>query len=175
MSSRIRPDGTPINDAPETPATPARTQAPERKGPDGFDQQSPQKRRQVALDARPPTPPPRGRILDPRLIPLVPPTVTTDPARQFHALLGLPPQVKKPQGAKAGEPKEEQHSALVVDLEVVAKLVSAPRAKLIRSVVTGAEGPTKKRLLELLLSPTFAALPEAEKRKALARLDLRPK
>jgi hypothetical protein len=110
-------------------------------------------------------PPPRGRILDPHLIPLVPPGVTTDPARQFHALLGLPPQVKRAPAKAASSPEG--------DLETLLAKLPGPRAKLIRDVLSGSNTPGKSRLEGLIGQADFQKLDDAEKCRALGKIDLR--
>lgn len=163
MSARVRSDRAPLPPHGEKAPPPDRGANREGKGPDGFE--APRKKSALQFGERPSAPPPRGRILDPHLIPLVPPGVTTDPARQFHALLGLPPQVRRAE-AKAAPPPVE-------DLETLIAKLPGPRAKLIRDVLSGLDTPAKSRLEGLIGHADFQRLDETEKRRALGKIDLR--
>jgi len=136
--------------APEDSPAQEPAEAPEpakRGGPDRFQDGASQRKPAFVLKPErndPGSAIPRSRVLDPRLIPVVPPSVTTDPARQFHALLGLPrapapkplppkveePPPKPPEPKPRPEPKAKPrpaHKAAPAPPKEESKPVPAPR------------------------------------------------
>jgi hypothetical protein len=188
------PPATPAEEKPATPAEPAPAPQPARRaGPDRF-QEGPG--RKAAFNMRPERNDPgsnipRSRVLDPRLIPLVPPTVTTDPSRQYHALLGLPraelpklaepvppkPVVKakpapkpKPPPPPPPPPKPPEAAPAIEKL-----LVTLPpaRATIIRQVLLGPESRLKRALRAFMEDQRFQKLDFESQRRSLAAFDLK--
>jgi hypothetical protein len=135
-----------------------------KDGPDKF--VGAPRRKLLALDvSKPLAPVKRGRTFDPRIIPLVPASVTTDPSRQFHALLGLPQSSKspKPQPKQTGKP----------DIDALLASLSPARAKLIRQILSGENTRLRRALLAFIQDARFARLDFEHQRRALAAFDLR--
>ncbi|HCF58687.1 MAG TPA: hypothetical protein DFS52_11930 [Myxococcales bacterium] len=168
MPQRARSSGR--RDAPqpqEQEKAPAAPVAPTRDGPDKF--QDGRRRAPIALDApRPLEPVKRARMLDPRLMPLVPASVTTDPSRQFHALLGLPPTKVKPP-----EKPPESSKGGKADIEALLATLSPARAKVIRQIISGRNTRLRRALLAFIEDAKFARLEFEQQRRALAAFDLR--
>lgn len=195
------PEGAPA-DAPAEEASAA--PAPQRpSGPDRFQDGS--GRRPPAFVMKPErheaAPAPRARVLDPRLVPVVPPSVTTDPARQFHALLGLPrppapppkpapppapaakpkppPRPKAPAKAKPPPkpapppPEEDDELQAAPEIERILRTLPPARANIIRQVITGPESRLKRALRAFLEDPKYTRLDFEAQRRALAAFDLR--
>ncbi len=186
-----RPEDTPAKEPEPTEERPRR-----RDGPDGF-QDPNAKKPVVALNVvrnDPGSAIPRSRVLDPRLVPLVPPTVTTDPARQFHALLGLPRQMKQPatpppaaeekprpppKAKPAPPPKPVLPPAprpppqAPEAIERILSTLPAARAQIIRQILLGPESRLKRALRAFLEDPKFQRLDFESQRRALAAFDLR--
>lgn len=104
---------------------------------------------------------PRGRLLDPRLIPVVPAHVTSDAGRQFHALLGLPTQARP-----ASRPRG-------FDLEALLASLPDARATQLRRVLEGPRSGLQRRLRSFIDDPKFRALDFDAQRRALAAFELR--
>ncbi|MGI5862682.1 MAG: hypothetical protein ACOX6T_11575 [Myxococcales bacterium] len=141
--------------------------APVREGPDKF--QEGRRQAPIALDpTRPLEPVKRARTFDPRLVPLVPASVTTDPSRQFHALLGLPPTKTKPPEKPPAPSKDGKP-----DIEALLETLSPARAKLIRQIISGRNTRLRRALLAFIEDAKFARLDFEQQRRALAAFDLR--
>jgi hypothetical protein len=174
MTQRSRKDPPapekPKEDAPAPAAAPApapRPELPRREGPDAF-QDSPQRKASPLLldPLRPQQPLKRGRTFDPRLVPRVPASVTTDPSRQFHALLGLPPE---PKAAPRPQPKPGSKP----DLDALLASLNPARARVIRQILSGENTRLKRALLAFIQDAKFARLDFESQRRALAAFDLR--
>ncbi|MGC4117306.1 MAG: hypothetical protein QM765_22645 [Myxococcales bacterium] len=191
------PEDTPAQEPAPAPGPPARS------GPDRFQDGSSQRKPAFVLkpERNEPSGIPRSRVLDPRLIPVVPPSVTTDPARQFHALLGLPkamapkplpprveeppppppkpraePRVKPKPAAQAAPPKVEtkpEPPQAPAEIEKILKTLPPARAHIIRQVITGPESRLKRALRAFIEDPKFKGLDFEAQRRALAAFDLR--
>lgn len=122
-------------------------------------------------------PMPRSRVLDPRLMPHVPPTATSDPARQFHALLGLPrrpvPPPPAPVEAPRPPPKPEPPAEAPFGLEKILQTLPPARAAIIRQVLTGPSSRLKRALTAFVEDQKFQRMDFESKRRALAAFDLR--
>ena len=125
---------------------------------------------------------PRSRVLDPRLVPLVPPTVTTDPSRQFHALLGLPqpegflPDGQKPPPRRPDEPPPPpppKPRELPAGVDRILKSLPNARAQIIKQVLTGPESRLQRALTAFIEDQRFQKLDFDSQRRALAAFDLR--
>lgn len=151
----------------EPPAPLPKPEPPRREGPDDFQDPPQRKTGPILLDTTRPTQPlKRGRTFDPRLVPRVPASVTTDPSRQFHALLGLPPQ---PQDSPRPQPKPGARP----DLDALLASLSPPRARVIRQILSGDNTRLKRALLAFIQDARFARLDFESQRRALAAFDLR--
>lgn len=203
----MAPDDPNDKPAPEdTPAQePAAPEPPRRGGPDRFQDGTSQRKPAFVMKPErndPGSAIPRSRVLDPRLIPVVPPSVTTDPARQFHALLGLPkappakplppepPPAPKPAAKPKPEPKAKakpppkpappppeeprrEPPQAPPEIERILKTLPPARASIIRQVITGPESRLKRALRAFLEDGRFKAMDFEAQRRALAAFDLR--
>ena len=152
---RTNAPGTPTL-AEETRSQPS--EAPARTGPDAFVAARP--KGPVLLEARPGLS--QASPHEPSWVPHIPPGVTSDPARQFQAMLGP----LKDAVAGAGPIKSLDVTALLSSLP-------APRAKLLRGVLAEPdESPRRLALQAFLDDPKLAALDVVKQRKALAAFAL---
>lgn len=131
---------------------------------DGFDAPSQTRKKvEIAPPTRPTPAPRRGRLLDPRLIPVVPAHVTSDAGRQIHALLGLPSKSRKPSRPLQGP----------VDLDALLESLQPARAQQLKRVLLGRPTELKRRLKAFIDDPKFAELDFESQRRALAAFELR--
>ncbi|HEY3448859.1 MAG TPA: hypothetical protein VGK67_21040 [Myxococcales bacterium] len=192
------PEDTPA----QAPA--AAPEPPRRGGPDRFQDGASQRKPAFVMKPErndPGSAIPRSRVLDPRLIPVVPPSVTTDPARQFHALLGLPkapvakplpPEIPPPPTKPAPRPRPEPKARAKPppkpaapppaapeppqgppEIEKILRTLPPARAHIIRQVITGPESRLKRALRAYIEDQRFKSLDFEAQRRALAAFDLR--
>jgi hypothetical protein len=117
-------------------------------------------------------------VLDPKLVPFVPPAATADPSRQFHALLGLP-QARPATVPGKGRPDElpppppPKPRELPPGIEELLKTLPPARAQIVRQVLTGPESRLQRALTAFVEDQRFRRLDFESQRRALAAFDLR--